>query len=794
LKYILRNQNRRSKDTSPHVSLFPFLAVLICTMGALVPVLFSVSRQARAQASIAAAAKDEEIKADVKAEREMVEWRIEQMQTSRKKTEAEIETARLELGHLEDHSRRLKSKIAELEKTIGEIDRSGAGDGQRRAATSADLEELRKQITEAEKQLAEAKVRAAGKKRSFAIVPYEGPNSTHRRPIYIECRENCVVLQPEGVVLNVHDFEGPMGPSNPLAAALRAEREYLLSQNGFDQQRDGEPYPLLLVRPDGIIAYYAARAAMKSWGPEFGYEFVDDDWKLAYQPPDPQMGQVVNKAVESARVVQERLIAAAPRQYSQKRPSSASRGSPGPGGSGYGSGSGASGVAGGSSRGSAGSGSQGGNGPGFGGGGQGSGGNGDSWDENTNRKMPGEPDPFLAGVNNPYTSLTVGGSGAGGAGAAGAQGTGPGYGGGPGAGNAALGPALGNPNGSGVAGSGGMGLTGNGTGGGGGGIGSSGNTTGVAGGAYPQGGAPGFGTGTSAGGSGSQGNPGGGYSGAGGMAGGPTGTQAGNGGQGGFAANGNGSAAQSNIASNGNNSAVRGNFAANGNGAARQGTLSSAGQGATGGRSSPGGQTASGGNSDPQGQGGVLEQSKQPPEPPDIFASRVAAANAAKNGTENRTNTAPSSSMGGQVAPPLHPGEWRERPPEPPPQPVVEQKAPKKRNMDKYRSQDWGLKDSGPGSVPITRPVLLECQADRLMLMPDRGRGGNAVAVMASGTDSTVDDLVSAIWERMNGWGMAGRGMYWRPVLRVHVAPGGEQRFSDLQTLLEGSGLDIVKQ
>ena len=142
----------------------------------------------------------------------------------------------------------------------------------------------------AERQVAEAKAKAEGKKRSFAIVPYEGPNSTHRRPIYIECRDDAVVLQPEGIVLGVHDFEGPMGPSNPLAMALRAEREYLLSQKGFDPQRDGEPYPLLLVRPDGIVAYYAARAAMKSWGPEFGYEFIEADWKLAYQPPDAAIG------------------------------------------------------------------------------------------------------------------------------------------------------------------------------------------------------------------------------------------------------------------------------------------------------------------------------------------------------------------------------------------------------------------------------------------------------------------------------------------------------------------------
>ena len=109
-----------------------------------------------------------------------------------------------------------------------------------------------------------------------------------------------------------------MGPGNPLAAALRAAREQLLAQREFDPQA-GEPYPLLLVRPEGIAAYYAAREAMKSWGCDFGYELVGDDWKLAYPPPNPRLIEVVRQAIGSARINQERLIAAAPREYPSHR-------------------------------------------------------------------------------------------------------------------------------------------------------------------------------------------------------------------------------------------------------------------------------------------------------------------------------------------------------------------------------------------------------------------------------------------------------------------------------------------
>ena len=57
---------------------------------------------------------------------------------------------------------------------------------------------------------------------------------------------------------------------------------------------------------------------MKSWGSDFGYELIGDDWKLAYQPPDPRLAEVLGRAIASARVYQEQLIAAAPRQYDRR--------------------------------------------------------------------------------------------------------------------------------------------------------------------------------------------------------------------------------------------------------------------------------------------------------------------------------------------------------------------------------------------------------------------------------------------------------------------------------------------
>ncbi len=322
MKFTLRPQRRLAARSGPGISLFPFLAVLICTMGALVPLLLAMMHTARVQAEAAAVAKAREAAAKHSAElqtrREDVQWRIEQLKSSRKQTQSQLADARLDLGHLEDHSRRLRAELERYQNTVAELENIENTDRQKNGQLEAELQQLHQQIDTARQQVDQARKEAASRPRSFAVVPYEGPNQTRRRPIYLECLADAVVIQPEGIRLTTADFEGPMGPGNPLAAALRAAREQLLAERQFDPQA-GEPYPLLLVRPEGIAAYYIAREAMKLWGCDFGYELVGDDWKLAYPPPNPRLVGVISEAIASARINQERLIAAAPREYPSHR-------------------------------------------------------------------------------------------------------------------------------------------------------------------------------------------------------------------------------------------------------------------------------------------------------------------------------------------------------------------------------------------------------------------------------------------------------------------------------------------
>ncbi len=116
------------------------------------------------------------------------------------------------------------------------------------------------------------------------------------------------------------------------------------------------------------------------------------------------------------------------------------------------------------------------------------------------------------------------------------------------------------------------------------------------------------------------------------------------------------------------------------------------------------------------------------------------------------------------------------------------------RSLASTRGENWGLPQSAPRSVAATRPILIHCYGDRLVVVPEvRGRRPRQI-VLKSETQDAMDELISAVWDHMESWGKAGRGLYWRPVLTVEVKPGGEGRFAEMQALMAGSGVDIEKR
>ncbi len=763
MKATSRHSPRLRASSGPGISLFPFLAVLICTMGALVPLLLAITRTARLQAESEALAKASEANSRVQTVQEMARWRIEQLKTSRRTTESQLSDARLELGHIEDHARRLRDQLARYKQTIDDFQRLGAADSRQRAEIGEELKHTQAKIAMAERDLAETRRTAAQRNRCYSVVPYQGPNQTHRRPIYLECRREAVVVQPEGIELVDTDFEGPLGPGNPLAAVLRAAREYMLSHHEFDMKA-GEPYPLLLVRPEGIAAYYAAREAMKSWGFDFGYELIDDDWRLSYPPPDARLASLLRQVAASARQEQARLIAAAPREYNRRRqvayratpdgggfvadtvssgsddPGSGSRASAGPAGRNLGGGGG--------------SGSGGGNG-GTGGGAGGLALAGNSGD--VRRTYVGDA-PYTG--SGPYVAGSATGSMAGGpqGGPAGSRyevtSSGP-------SGSAAhlgaqspVGGSMDQP-------------------------------------AFPNGNPPIFSSGVQNGTSTAIATHGSA----------PNGAMVHGGGSAGQSAFPYGNAATSTGgAQNGTSTGLATDGSALHGGAIHGGGSQPSDQGTGGRQSADGYSQANGliGQASGQTQSGSKSpSSSHPAEIPDGYvvgqpAHEQVAASVPKQ---------PSGDAGpGQI---LRPGEWEPAPGPPPDKPKKADDKDKKADrlgkkrtkdpVDKHR-EDWGLRNAANASAGVARPIRIECYRDRLVVVSDRGPAYNKQIVLGPRTASSVDSFISAIWEQMDGWGIAGRGMYWRPVLEVEVASDAQQRFSELTAQLRGSGLTVTRR
>ena len=289
--------SRKAAVAGPTISLFPFLAVLLCTMGALLVVLVLFSRSVRQNETAKLDKEQESLVEELELTRDSLAWRREQMNGVRERTAEELAKARMQLAGIEESSRALQDEFAKLERTAAALTSQGT-------TVTADDDTLRglaQRLTSARESLDKALAGRDTKPPAYAVVPYAGRNGTHRRPRYIECCGDGVFLQPEGIRLSPGDFEGPPGPGNPLASALRAAREHVVATHGGTNDPAAQPYPLLLVRPSGVLAYYAAREAIQSWGSDFGYQLIDEDWTLTFPPADPTLAQVEKRAIDESR-------------------------------------------------------------------------------------------------------------------------------------------------------------------------------------------------------------------------------------------------------------------------------------------------------------------------------------------------------------------------------------------------------------------------------------------------------------------------------------------------------------
>lgn len=576
--YPLRRYRPPSSPAATSVPFFPFITVLIATMGVLIVLIVVIGQRVRQAAARHVAAQRESQKEELHAALQMLEWELEVLRQNLRVGEEKLRDTRLALAHLEDHTRRLKARrdfLAALVEKEPQPNAEGVSAAQLReqlAVVDAKIETVRQEL--------ETLRRKQGR-RYYSIVPYTGPYGTNRWPIYLECRRDAIILQPEGISFTPEDFDEDMGPGNPLDVALRAVREYWVKHN----LGGGEPYPLLLVRPSGIAAYYVARAALEPWGGQFGYELIGEEWEIVYPPANPQLAEQLATVVSEARararalaMMAPRRMAAAPRRFVV----SPDRGGLVP-------------------------------------------------ESGSPVLLPGSPRPTRPGV-------------ASGSGTEEPQ-----------------------PEGGGHAPD------------------TSDNRSGMTEATSPQ----------------------------------PPDRSAG--------------------------TVYRGGAGA-GDGFSRQLGLSS-----EVGFPAMGSPQNLGGTSPGDAGFGVTDQ---PEAGPTIIATP---------GAENRTE---QSRLSG---PRLN------------------------RRLADERGVNWAVPAAAQVLVPLRRPVRILCTGQGLIIQPERGLGAEKVIPWQDPPDQTVDELVRLVWEYVESWGPAGKGMAWRPTLRVEVAPGGEARFEQLKVLLDQSGLPLER-
>ncbi len=299
---------RRPRDAAG-VSLFPFLAVLLCTMGALIVLLVVIARRAEAQAHEEQLAVAEKAREEQKQRQQARVAQQASLDQQSQNLRSQVSAVAAALTEKQRVAARLQAAIEAAERQLRQLQEQQR-DLQRLAAENSSDEQLRRQLANLDERLRQAQAilserrltAAAPPQELYSIMPYAGRNGAARRPIYVECLGDRIILQPEGTEFPASDFE-VLGPGNPLEAAVRATVAHW-ERTG---RTEGNSYPLLLVRPDGVQAYSAAREALSTWGREFGYELVEQDWKLAYPPADPALAQQQQAAAAVGRQQMETL-------------------------------------------------------------------------------------------------------------------------------------------------------------------------------------------------------------------------------------------------------------------------------------------------------------------------------------------------------------------------------------------------------------------------------------------------------------------------------------------------------
>jgi hypothetical protein len=145
--------------------------------------------------------------------------------------------------------------------------------GQQTDAQHKELARVDAELAELEKTLLDLQAARQREQETYSFIPYAGRLGDTRPPIYVECQDARLLFHPGGPCVQ---------PSEITSGRLRAEIERQAAHGPPNGPAGAKPYVLFVVRPDGIVTYYRALAALKNVSVDYGYELVEKDWKLDF--------------------------------------------------------------------------------------------------------------------------------------------------------------------------------------------------------------------------------------------------------------------------------------------------------------------------------------------------------------------------------------------------------------------------------------------------------------------------------------------------------------------------------
>ena len=349
--------NRRNEKT---ISLFPFLAVLVCTMGALILLLLVTTRRIRqkqhettaqlivsdpaeylpdsttpeagvpgigsiarveAQTRLARtqyrrAELEQAVNSDQKRNNTVLHWLTEHqrevtelqqvlktVQQKQETTSSGLTAAAHALAELQRQQDSLQRRRNESAGSVGQLSASLRATESLTVAAEQLLGERQSALRTLRDLSDHQQDRAADTGVVPTVIEFSNSAGTSKTPVVVELTDHGFIFPATQIKISQNDMEGTSPADNPLLSgvlAIHHER----SKNSLTSR----PYVLLLVRPGGTLGFYAAQQVFQEADIHFGYELVCDDQIIAAAPAADGEAEAVQTAVLNSLIRREKYL------------------------------------------------------------------------------------------------------------------------------------------------------------------------------------------------------------------------------------------------------------------------------------------------------------------------------------------------------------------------------------------------------------------------------------------------------------------------------------------------------